>query len=73
MIKEYKIGNVARDWIVRYQSETERDIMLANINRIMNNVITSYIVEEISDKETLDMLVTLSNVSSLIDSIGKEE
>lgn len=47
--------------------------MLANINRIMNNVITSYIVEEISDKETLDMLVTLSNVSSLIDSIGKDE
>ena len=39
----------------------------------MNNVITSYIVEEISDKETLDMLVTLSNVSSLIDSIGKDE
>ena len=70
MIKEYKIGNVARDWIVRYQSETERDIMLANINRIMNNVITSYIVEEISDKETLDMLVTLSNVSSLIE-IGR--
>ena len=39
----------------------------------MNNVITSYIVEEISDKETLDMLVTLSNVSILIDSIGKDE
>ena len=36
MIEEYKIGNVARDWIVRYQSETERDIMLANINRVMN-------------------------------------
>lgn len=44
--------------------------MLADISRIMCQIIDCHADEVINDKKALDMLLTLANVSSFIDSIG---
>lgn len=70
MKKEYKIGTVAKSWVDRFQNTQDKNAMLADISRIMCQIIDCHADEVINDKKALDMLLTLANVSSFIDSIG---
>lgn len=70
MKKEYEIGTLAKSWIDRFQNTQDKNAMITDINRIMCQIIDCHADEAINDKKALDMLLTLANVSSFIDSIG---
>lgn len=71
MSKEIKVSINAESWISRYKNEENRVATLADINRIMCKVIIDQSEDVINDNVAFDMLLTLANLSTFIESLGE--
>lgn len=71
MSKEIKISVLAESWLSRWNNREDRRTMLAGINRIMCQIVNDQAKETINDGEAFDMLLTLTNLSMFIESLGE--
>lgn len=71
MSKEIKVSDTAESWINRWTNKDDRRAMLADINRIMCQIVNDQSEDVINDKVAFDMLLTLSILSTFIESIGE--
>lgn len=71
MSKEIKVSINAESWISRYKNEENRIATLADINRIMCQIVNDQSEDVINDNVAFDMLLTLANLSTFIESLGE--
>lgn len=71
MSKEIKVSDTAESWINRWSNEENRRAMLADINRIMCQIVNDQAEDIINDNVAFDMLLTLSILSTFIESLGE--
>lgn len=71
MSKEIKISVLAESWLGRWNNREDRRAMLVGINRIMCQIVNDQAEETINDGEAFDMLLTLTNLSMFIESLGE--
>lgn len=71
MNKEIKVSDTAALWIGRWSNREDRRAMLADINRIMCQIVNDQSEDVINDSVAFDMLLTLTNLAMFIESLGE--
>lgn len=71
MSKEIKISVLAESWLDRWNNKEDRRATIADINRIMCQVVQDHEDESINDGEAFGMLLTLANLSMFVESLGE--
>lgn len=71
MSKEIKVSNTAELWIRERQDKDVRLATLADINRIMYQIVRDQSDDLINDNVAFDMLLTLTNLAMFIESLGE--
>lgn len=69
MSKEIKVSNTAELWIRERQDKDVRLATLADINRIMCQIVRDQSDDLINDNVAFDMLLTLTNLAMFIESL----
>lgn len=71
MSKEIKVSDTAESWISRWSNKEDRRATLADINRGMCQIVNDQSEDVINDNVAFDMLLTLSILSTFIESLGE--
>ena len=71
MNKEIKVSVSAELWIREHLNKDVRLAKLVEVNRIMCQIVRDQAEETINDGEAFDMLLTLTNLSMFIESLGE--
>lgn len=71
MSNEIIVSNTAESWINRWGDKEDRRAMLADINKIMCQIVSDQSEEVITPDAAFDMLLTLANLSTFIESLGE--
>lgn len=71
MSKEIKVSVSAELWIREHLNKDVRLAKLVEVNRIMCQIVNDQAEETINDGEAFDMLLTLTNLSMFIESLGE--
>lgn len=72
MNKEIKVSVSADLWIREHQNKDVRLAKLADVNRIMCQIVRDQADDLINDSEAFDMLLTLTNIVMFIESLGEQ-
>ena len=72
MNKEIKVSVSAELWIREHLNKDVRLAKLAEVNRIMCQIVRDQADDLINDSVALDMLLTLSNIATFIESLGEQ-
>ena len=70
-MSKVEISESAKGWIDRFQCKDDANKERAAIQRIISYVIDNWVGEFISDADAKDMLTTLNNADSIIESLGE--
>lgn len=71
MNKEIKVSDTAASWIGRWRNKEDRRAILADINRIMCQIVNDQSEDLINNNVAFDMLLTLTNLAMFIESLGE--
>lgn len=71
MSKEIKVSVSADLWIREHQNKDVRLAKLADVNRIMCQIVRDQADDLINDGEAFDMLLTLTNIAMFIESLSE--
>ena len=72
MNKEIKVSDTADSWIREHLNKDVRLAKCVEVNRIMCQIVRDQADDLINDSVALDMLLTLSNIATFIESLGEQ-
>ena len=72
MNKEIKVSVSDELWIREHLNKDVRLAKLVEVNRIMCQIVRDQADDLINDSVALDMLLTLSNIATFIESLGEQ-